>query len=128
MEAEEQNMVFSEKVILPIDYQAEKKDVGPATEDLFIDHINSASSVIWNGPLGKFEEAPYDHATRKIVDSITENKNAYTVVGGGESVQALEESGRAKHVSFVSTGGGAMLSFLSGDRMPALEALDRSDI
>ncbi|MFC1609120.1 phosphoglycerate kinase, partial [Patescibacteria group bacterium] len=75
-------------------------------------------------PLGKFEESPYDTGTREVVDAIIESE-AFTVVGGGESIQVLETLSIMDKFSFISTGGGAMLKYLSGEEMPGLDMLKK---
>lgn len=123
VEVLEREMQFSDKVILPVDFTGGTFDIGEKTIQLFIEKINKAKTIVWNGPMGKFEEKPYDNGTRELVKAITENKEAFSLIGGGESVQALAESGLWNKVSFVSTGGGAMLSFLSGEEMKPIEKL-----
>lgn len=124
IEAQDQEMTFSEHVILPVDYAEDKLDIGPETIKLFVEKMKGAKLITWNGPMGKFEEKPFDAGTRALVDVIADAGEAFSLIGGGESVQALNESGRWDDISFVSTGGGAMLAFLSGEKMPALEALE----
>ncbi len=121
-EAIDQGMSFSAKVILPNDFAKDRLDIGPKTIKRFKDIIASSKVVVWNGPMGKFEESPYDIGTREILDAVIES-DAFTLIGGGESVQVLEENGLMDKVSFVSTGGGAMLEYLSGNSMPGIEAL-----
>ncbi len=123
IEAQEQQMIFSDSVILPVDYAKDKLDIGPETIKLFVEKVKGAKLITWNGPMGKFEQKPFDAGTRTLVDVIANDTDAFSLIGGGESVQALNESGRWDDISFVSTGGGAMLSFLSGEKMPGLEAL-----
>ncbi len=123
VEAIEQGIEFSEKVILPVDFTGGTLDIGPKTIELFREKIEQAKTIVWNGPMGKFEEKPYDTGTRELVKFVAENKNAFSLIGGGESVQALAESGYWDDISFVSTGGGAMLSFLIGEKMLGIEAL-----
>lgn len=121
-EALDEHITFGKKVILPHDFATARYDIGPQTIALFSSFIEGARTVVWNGPMGKFEEKPYDTGTRAILDAILRSK-AFSVVGGGESVQALEEAGAVEKISFVSTGGGAMLSFLGGEVMPGIDAL-----
>lgn len=122
-EAIDQKMVFDSKVILPIDFAGEARfDIGPKTIEKFAEIIHQAETIVWNGPMGLFEKEPYDQGTRKILKAISES-GAFSVVGGGESVQAVNESGLEHELSFVSTGGGAMLEFLSGEPMPGVEVL-----
>lgn len=121
-EALDQEMSFSPKVILPIDFARERLDIGPKTIKRFKEVIALSKVIVWNGPMGKFEEAPYDNGTREILDAVIES-DAFTLIGGGESVQVLEERGLMKKISFVSTGGGAMLEYLSGNAMPGIDIL-----
>lgn len=124
IEAVEQGLVFSEKVILPIDFFGEeKKDIGEKTCDIFLREIAVAKTIVWNGPMGKFEEKPFDRATRKISEAVC-SSGAFTLVGGGESVQVLEENNLLEKISFVSTGGGAMLEYLGGNKMPGIAVLE----
>ena len=121
-EAIDQKTPLSPKVILPIDFADDRLDIGPKTITRFKDIIASSKVIIWNGPMGKFEQPPYDNGTRQILDAIIES-DAFSLIGGGESVQVLEERGLMNKISFVSTGGGAMLEYLSGNLMPGIEAL-----
>jgi phosphoglycerate kinase len=121
-EAEEQGMIFSPKVIMPVDYAKDKLDIGERTISRFKDIITRSKVIVWNGPMGKFEQHPYDKGTRQLLDALMDS-DAFTLIGGGESVQVLEENGLMDKMSFVSTGGGAMLEYLSGNRMPGIEAL-----
>jgi len=121
-EAIDQGLKFSEKVILPWDFKSDRLDIGQETSEKFKEIISSAGTVVWNGPLGKFEESPYDQATKEVLKAVAESQ-AYSLVGGGESVQALEENDLMEKISFISTGGGAMLEYLSGNKMPGIESL-----
>ncbi|EKE19452.1 MAG: Phosphoglycerate kinase [uncultured bacterium] len=121
-EAIDQEKVFSQKVILPVDFAQDRLDIGPKTVNRFKEIIAASKVIVWNGPMGKFEEPPYDKATREILDAIIES-DAFTLIGGGESVQVLEENNLMNKISFVSTGGGAMLEYLSGNVMPGIESL-----
>ncbi|HCO99663.1 MAG TPA: hypothetical protein DIT56_03590, partial [Candidatus Moranbacteria bacterium] len=121
-EAIDQNLAFSPKVILPFDFAKDRFDIGPKTIRRFKEIIAQSKVIVWNGPMGKFEEQPYDIGTREILDAIVES-DAFTLIGGGESVQVLEENNLMNKISFVSTGGGAMLEYLSGNQMPGIEAL-----
>ncbi|EKD46709.1 MAG: Phosphoglycerate kinase [uncultured bacterium] len=121
-EAIDQGTVFSQKVILPVDFAGDRLDIGPKTIKRFKEIIAASRVIVWNGPMGKFEEGPYDTGTREILDAVIES-DAFTLIGGGESVQVLEENNLMGKISFVSTGGGAMLEYLSGNSMPGIEAL-----
>lgn len=124
VEALDQKIEFSDKVILPVDFTGGTLDIGPKTIELFREKIEQAKTIVWNGPMGKFEEKPYDTGTRELVEFVAENKDVFSLIGGGESVQALAESDYWDDISFVSTGGGAMLSFLIGEEMPGIEKLE----
>ena len=124
-EALDQKIEFSEKVILPIDFIDDRLDIGLETLKKFKEIIKTAKIIVWNGPLGKFEEEKYSHGTYEVLDAILENKNAYTVLGGGETLEALERKDAVGKISFVSTGGGAMLEYLEGKKMPGIEALEK---
>lgn len=121
-EAIDQKTPLSAKVILPFDFAKDRLDIGEKTISRFKEIITTSKVIIWNGPMGKFEEPPYDHGTREILDAVIES-DAFTLIGGGESVQVLEERNLMDKISFVSTGGGAMLEYLSGNLMPGIEAL-----
>ncbi|MCK4672315.1 MAG: phosphoglycerate kinase, partial [Candidatus Aegiribacteria sp.] len=100
-------------------------DIGPRTVEQFGKIIEKSCTVVWNGPLGVFEIPPFDRGTRRIASILAEaTKNGtVSVVGGGDSVRAVVESGLEKKISFVSTGGGASLILLQGNELYALEAL-----
>lgn len=123
-EALDQNIEFSDKVILPQDFQGEERfDIGPKTTEQFATIIASAGTIVWNGPMGKFEETPYDMGTNRVVQAIMDNTTAHVVIGGGESLVIVEQRDAINTIGFVSTGGGAMLEFLGGEPMPGLEVL-----
>lgn len=122
----DQKMVFGEKVIFPTDFVGDRFDIGEKTIEKFEEIISSAQTIVWNGPLGKFEEEKYAYGTYKVLDAILENlkkKNIYAVVGGGETLEALEKREAMEKISFVSTGGGAMLAYIGGEKMPGIEVL-----
>ena len=97
-------------------------DIGPKTLEMFRRMIGTAKTVFWNGPMGVFETKPFDAGTLGVARILAESK-AFTVVGGGESVEAINEAGLASKISHVSTGGGASLDFISGKKLPGVEAL-----
>lgn len=100
-------------------------DIGPETIRAYAGLIKRARTIVWNGPLGWFEEPRFSHGTKAIalVAASRAKGTAFGVVGGGETVQAIEERGLAHWFDFVSTGGGAMLEFLEGKKLPGVEAL-----
>ena len=122
-EALDQKIDFSEKVILPIDFIDNRLDIGPATVKKFQEIISKAKTIVWNGPLGKFEEEKYSHGTEDIFQALLELE-AYKVTGGGETLEILEEKQAFDKFSFVSTGGGAMLEYLAGGKMPGIKILE----
>lgn len=122
LEASAESLVFSDKVLLPKDYAKDNLDIGPETVKMFEGALRGARTIVWNGPLGKFEEPPYDEGTKRILDAVLKS-DAFSVIGGGESVQMLEEWGAFDKIGFVSTGGGAMLDFLGGAPMPGLDRI-----
>jgi phosphoglycerate kinase len=97
-------------------------DIGPRTNKLFREKILRANSVFWNGPLGLFEREPFATGTLETARSVADCPG-FTVVGGGDSVAAVNRSGMAERFDHVSTGGGASLEFLQGRRLPGLEAM-----
>lgn len=122
-EALDQKIAFSSKVLLPQDFNSPQRlDIGPTTIAYYTQIIKQAKTIVWNGPMGKFEEKPYDIGTDAILHAILES-GAFVVIGGGESLAVLEEAGVMAKVSFVSSGGGAMLEYLSGKQLPGIEAL-----
>lgn len=96
-------------------------DIGPNTLEELKNKIQGAKTVLWNGPLGLYEEG-YDHSSREILQTISTGK-AFSVVGGGDTVKLVEELKLQDKISFVSTGGGAMLQFLADGTLPGIEAL-----
>jgi phosphoglycerate kinase len=97
-------------------------DVGPETVGLFSDEIAKAGTVLWNGPMGVFEDARFNAGTAGVARAMAESEG-FTVVGGGDSAAALEESGMADRINFISTGGGASLELLEHGDLPGLAAL-----
>lgn len=115
--------------IMPIDFTNTGQvglDIGTETSLIFGKALEEAKTIIWNGPMGMFEEKPFDKGTFSIAKAIAKatDKGAFSVVGGGDLVSAIKQSGFADKISHISTGGGAALEFLSGTTLPGVAALD----
>lgn len=112
-------------VLLPVDLRWAGErilDIGEETERRFAAHIAVAGTVFWNGPMGRFEQADFAHGTEAIARAMADSP-AVTIVGGGESVQAIEQLGLVDRMTHVSTGGGAALELIEGKKLPGVEAM-----
>lgn len=100
-------------------------DIGPATIRLYAQYVKSAQTLVWNGAMGYFEQKPYDVGTMSIARLVASRSKgkAFGVIGGGETIQTMEMVKMIDYIDFVSTGGGAMLEFLSGKKLPGLKAV-----
>ncbi len=134
------------KVLLPVDHVAAERmdiqakreivtndripsdwvclDIGPETIRIFSDEIQSSKTLFWNGPMGVFEMEPFSKGTFAIARAVADSQ-AFSIVGGGDSVAAVNQAGVADKMSHISTGGGASLEFIEGKKLPGLEALRR---
>jgi phosphoglycerate kinase len=101
-------------------------DIGPQTIDRYGREIAQAGTVVWNGPMGKFEDEPFSNGTRAVAQALARSK-AVTVVGGGETAEAVEEFGVDGQMTHVSTGGGAFLEYVEGTPSAALAQIDEKD-
>ncbi len=101
-------------------------DIGPETVEIFKNALDGAKTIVWNGPMGMFEEKPFDEGTVAIAKTVAEatEKGATSIVGGGDSVAAVNQAGLDDKISHISTGGGATLEFLAGETLPGVAALD----
>jgi len=99
-------------------------DIGPETTAIFKDILSEAKMIVWNGPMGVFEWKTGETGTREIAETIA-NSNAYSVVGGGDTISAMEQFGLQDKFSHICTGGGAMLEFLEGKTLPGIDCLIR---
>ncbi len=97
-------------------------DIGPEAIKQFTEKIAGAKTVVWNGPVGLFEREPFDRGTRAVAEAVA-STDATTIIGGGDSVAAVTEAGVVDRIAHVSTGGGASLEFLAGERLPGVAAL-----
>jgi phosphoglycerate kinase len=113
--------VFSGKGAFPAEMMA--LDIGPKSIALFEDEIAEARTVIWNGPMGVFEMPVFAKGTNAIAHAVARNHDATTIVGGGDSVAAIQQSGVGDLITHISTGGGASLEFLEGKTLPGVAAL-----
>ncbi len=132
------------KIVLPVDHLAVAKieepagarvvegeipdglvgvDIGPKTIAMYTQAVQKSATVVWNGPLGKFEDEPYSKGTRAMAQALAAS-NGVTVVGGGETAEAVEEYGLAEKMKHVSTGGGAFLEYVEGTPFAALSVID----
>jgi phosphoglycerate kinase len=105
----------------PADWQG--LDIGPKSVDAIEDVISRARTIVWNGPAGVFEFPNFAIGTNAIARAVAANKAATSIIGGGDSVSAINQAGVASQITHISTGGGASLEFLEGKKLPGVEAL-----
>ena len=98
-------------------------DIGPATAIVYAEAIADASSVFWNGPMGVFEMPSFEGGTRAVAEAVANNTEADTIIGGGDSVAAVNQFDLADKMTFISTGGGASMELVQGELLPGVEAL-----
>jgi len=122
VEAKEKSAKFSQNVVLPDDFTNGNLDIGPKTIEKYAAAVSAASFVVWNGAMGKFEEAGCAEGTEKVLNAIC-RADAHRIAGGGETIEFIDEQKKADCFDFISSGGGAMLEFLSGIKLPGIEAL-----
>ncbi|HEX3226840.1 MAG TPA: phosphoglycerate kinase [Gaiellaceae bacterium] len=98
-------------------------DIGPETRERFTSELARARTIFWNGPMGVFEWKPFAEGTKAVAEAVAANGDAFSVVGGADSVRALNELGLADRISWVSTGGGASLELLEGKELPGVAVI-----
>lgn len=97
-------------------------DIGPESIKRYIEYVRRAASILWNGPLGVFELAPFEQGTSALSHAIADS-SAFSVAGGGDTLAAIEKYAISDKISYISTGGGAFLEFIQGETLPALSVL-----
>ncbi|HDX9577281.1 TPA: phosphoglycerate kinase [Bacillus pseudomycoides] len=107
---------------IPADWQS--LDIGPKTSAIYADVIKNSKLVVWNGPMGVFEMAPYAEGTKAVGQALADAEGTYSVIGGGDSAAAVELFGMADKMSHISTGGGASLEFMEGKELPGVVCLN----
>lgn len=98
-------------------------DIGPKTEELYASAIAQGATVFWNGPMGVFEMTAFEHGTKAVAEAVAANTQAATIIGGGDSVAAVNKFELADQMTFISTGGGASMELVEGKPLPGVEAL-----
>lgn len=114
---------LKERAIGTVKKEEDIYDIGPETIEVFKKIIKQAKTILWNGPLGMYEDKRFEKGTKEVLEAIVNNDSAFKVAGGGETLLAINKFHFKKGFDFLSTGGGAMLEFLAGERLVGIEAL-----
>ena len=118
------NSAIVPKDQIPDDWEG--LDIGPETIKLFVETVEKSKTILWNGPMGVFEFAKFAKGTNAIAEAVvkaTEENGAFSLIGGGDSASAINNAGYGDRVSYVSTGGGALLEYMEGKILPGVAAL-----
>ena len=118
----------SQKLVLPEDFIWENNkilDIGPKSQKHFQEIISKARTIVWNGPVGYFEDPKFTSGSQAILDAICSNKEAYSIVGGGDTLSFIKDKPHIEKISHISTGGGALLEFFEKGTLPGIEALKK---
>ena len=101
-------------------------DIGPQTRMKYFGFVSECSCLLWNGPLGFYEQKPFDEGTNYVIKAVknNNNKNFFSVAGGGDTISMLNHAKASDYFSFISTGGGAFLEFIQGSGLPGLDSLN----
>ena len=121
----EVDLAYLPENVLVAHDNVDKKDIGPKSAKMFREYIAEAKTVIWNGPMGVFEEEKYLEGTKQLAQAVA-SSDCYSVIGGGDTIAALDKLRLIDKIDFVSSGGGAMLEFLAGKELPGIKALEES--
>lgn len=108
---------------IPLDYAENQLDIGGETIQMFTEILSQAKTIVWAGPMGKFEDEQFSTGTKALLEAVDQNKAAFSVAGGGDTVSAIRKLGKVDAFNFISTGGGSMLEFLAKGTLPGIEAL-----
>jgi phosphoglycerate kinase len=98
-------------------------DIGPDTAETYAESLKHAGTIVWNGPVGVFENPEFAAGTRRIAEAVAASE-AFSIAGGGDTLAAIEQFGVGKRISYISTGGGAFLEFIEGKKLPAVATLE----
>jgi phosphoglycerate kinase len=104
-------------------------DIGPNAREMYADVIRNSKTILWNGPMGVFEMSNFSVGTESVAEAVVDatRRGAYSLIGGGDSAAAVNQMGYADRVSYVSTGGGALLEYMEGKTLPGVAAIERDD-
>lgn len=118
------NVLVTEDNNIPDNWEG--LDIGPKTQHSFAQVLKESNTILWNGPVGVFELEKFSKGTKAVAISVAASTlaGAYSVIGGGDSIAAINKYDLADYVSYISTGGGAMLEYLEGKELPGVKALN----